>query len=184
MIRIRVTTVIAIALLTIVPLLPAQQAQIPPSLPAPPSPPKAADSSKPTAFYLLNFAIREMEGDKYLNMSSYSLLVRAGQAAKMTAGSQVPYPNSSGNMSYRSVGVSISCTLQETDGNPSLSSNLDISGLASPEKAGDTYAPMFRSTNITADALLTLGKATLLGSVDDPGTKHRLLVEVTATKLK
>ena len=176
------TIMIAVALLAIVPLLPAQQAQTPPSPPA--SAFRAADSAKPAVFYLLEFAIREMEGEKSLNKSGYSLLVRAGQAAKMTAGSQVPYPNSSANTSYRNIGVSIGCMLQETDGIPWLSSNVDISSIAPSEKSGDAYPPIFRSTNINADALLTLGKATLLGSVDDPGTKHRLQVEVTATKLK
>jgi hypothetical protein len=184
MIRINATMFIAIALLALVPLLPAQQAQFPPSPPVPPSPPKAADSAKPTAFYLLNFAIREMEGEKSLTASSYSLFVRAGQAAKMTAGSQVPYPASSSSMAYRSVGVSISCMLQEADGNPWLSADLDISGLAAPGKPGDTYPPVFRSTNISANALLTPGKATMIGSIDDPGTKHRLQIEVNATKLK
>lgn len=182
--RIIATTMIAVALLAIVPLLPAQQPQAPPSPPVPASLSKTADSAKPAAFYLLEFAIREMEGEKSLNKSAYSLLVRTGESAKMTAGSQVPYPTSSANMAYRSVGVSISCRLQEIDGNPWLSSVFDISGLAPSEKTGDTYPPIFRSTNISADALLALGKATLLGSMDDPGTKHRLQVEVTATKLK
>ncbi len=182
--RIIATTMIAVALFAIVPLLSAQQPQVPPSPPVPPSPSKAADSAKPAAFYLLEFAIREMEGEKALNKSGYSLLVRAGQSAKMTAGSQVPYPTSSSNMAYRNIGVSINCMLQENDGNPWLSSMIDISGLAPSEKTGDAYPPIFRSTNINADALLALGKATLLGSVDDPGTKHRLQVEVTATKLK
>ncbi len=184
MTRIIATIMSTVALLAIVPLLPAQKAQFTPAIEIPASPPKTADASKPVAFYLLEFVIREMEGEKSLNKSGYSLLVRAGQAAKMTAGSQVPYPTSSANMAYRNIGVSIGCVLQEIDGNPWLSLNVDISGLAASEKAGDTYPPIFRSTNINADALLTLGKAMVVGSVDDPATKHRLQVEVTATKLK
>ncbi|HTY64381.1 MAG TPA: hypothetical protein VMG30_19175 [Acidobacteriota bacterium] len=178
------TIIIAVALLTIVPLLPAQQAQFPPLPQVPPSSPKAADSAKPAAFYRLEFTIHEMEGEKSLNTSNYILLLQMGHSAKMTAGSQVPYPASSSSMNYRSVGVSISCSLQETDGNPWLSLNIDISGLAPPEKAGDQYPPIFRSTNISAEAMLALGKATMVGSVDDPATKHRLQVDVTATKLK
>ena len=182
--RIIATTMIAVALLAIVPLVPAQQPQVPPSPAVPPSTPKAVDSAKPAAFYLLEFAIREMEGEKSLNKSGYSLLVRAGQSAKMTAGSQVPYPTSSANMAYRNVGVSISCMLQEMDGNAWLSSMVDISGLAPSERAEDNYPPIFRSTNISAEAMLTPGRATMVGSVDDPATKHRLQVDVTATKLR
>jgi len=175
---------IVIAVLTIIPFLQAQQPQSAPTPPVPQSPSKAADSSKPGGFYLLYFSIREMEGEKSLNTSNYSLLVQAGHPAKMTSGSQVPYQSGSGNTAYRSIGISMSGILQETDGSPWLSLNLDISGLAPPEKVEDKYSPIFRSTNISADAMLTLGKATMVGSVDDPATKHRLQVEVTATKLK
>jgi len=178
------TIIVAVVLLTIIPLLPAQQAQLPPSPPIPPSPFKAADSAKPSAFYKLEFTIREMEGEKSLNTSNYSILLQAGHSAKMTAGSQVPYPASSSSMAYRSIGVSIGCTLQEADGSPWLSLNIDISGLAPSEKAEDKYPPIFRSTNISAEAMLTPGRATMVGSVDDPATKHRLQVDVTATKLK
>jgi hypothetical protein len=180
----KATLVITIALLAVNPFLAAQQPPAPPSPTAPASPPKVADSQKPAAFYRLEFAIREMEGEKSLNTNNYILLLQAGHSAKMTAGSQVPYPASSSSMNYRSVGVSISCTLQETDGSPWLSLNIDISGLAPPEKAGDQYPPIFRSTNISAEAMLTPGKATMVGSVDDPATKHRLQVDVTAIKLK
>ena len=178
------TFIVAVALLTIIPLLPAQQAQFPPSPPIPASPVKGAESAKPAAFYRLEFAIREMEGEKSLNTSNYFILLQAGHPAKMTAGSQVPYPAGSGNTQYRSIGVGINCTLQETDGSPWLSLNIDISGIAPPEKAGDQYPPIFRSTNISAEAMLTPGKATMVGSVDDPATKHRLQVDVIPTKLK
>jgi hypothetical protein len=180
------TIIIAVALLSIVPLLPAQQAQFPSSPQIPPSPFKAADSTKPAAFYKLEFTIREMEGERSLNTSNYFILLRAGNTAKMTAGSQVPYPAGSGNTQYRNIGVGINCMLQETDGSPWVSLNIDISGIAPPEKAGDQYQPqpIFRSTNISAEALLTPGKATMVGSVDDPATKHRLQVDVIPTKLK
>jgi hypothetical protein len=176
--------VIAVALLTIIPFLPAQQAPAPPPPPIPSAPPKTADVSKPEAFYRLDFAIREMEGDKLVDTRNYSLWVRAGHAESMKAGSEVPYSNSQGNTSYRSTGVSIACTLKETDGSPWLSVNMDISGLAPVEKGAAPSAPVFRSTSIGADAFLTLGKPTTVSSVDDPATKRRLVVDVTAIKLK
>lgn len=178
------TFFIAVALLTIIPLLPAQQAPAPPPPPIPSAPPKTADASTPEAFYRLDFAIREMDGEKLVDTRNYSLWVRTGHAESMKAGSEVPYSNSKGNTSYRSTGVSIACTLKEADGRPWLSVNIDISGLAPAEKGAEPSAPVFRSTSVGAETLLTLGKSTTISSADDPATKRRLLVDVTAIKLK
>jgi hypothetical protein len=177
--------VIAVALLTIIPFLPAQQAPTPSFSPVPPTPPKTADSSKPAAFYRLNFAIREMEGEKLVDTRNYSLWVRAGHTERMTAGSEVPYTTGQGSTGYRKTGVSINCTLEETDGSPWLSLALDVSGVAPVEKGADPSRPVvFRSTSLSAETLLTLGKPTTVSSADDPATKRQLVVDVTAIKLK
>jgi hypothetical protein len=180
--------IIAIAFLAIPPFLPAQQPPVPPSPFAPASPPKVADSLKPAVFYRLNFAIREMEGDKLLDTRNYSLWAQTGRSEKMTAGSEVPYASSSSTMSYRKVGVSINCTLTETDGNLSLWLNLEMSGVAPSEKSADPGMQLmqvvFRSVSFSADAALIPGRSTMIGSVDDPATKRRFQVDVTATKTK
>jgi hypothetical protein len=175
---------IAVVLLTTIPFLPAQQAPAPPPPPIPSAPPKTADASKPETFYRLDFAIREMDGEKLVDTRNYSLWVRAGHAESMKAGSEVPYSNSQGNTSYRSTGVSIACTLKDTEGSPWLSVNIDISGLAPAEKGAAPSAPIFRSTSVGAETLLTFGKSTTISSVDDPATKRRFQVDVTATKIK
>jgi hypothetical protein len=178
------TFVIAVALLTIIPFLSAQQAPAPPPSPIHSIPAKMADASTPAAFYRLDFAIREMDGEKLVDTRNYSLWVRAGHAEGMTAGSEVPYSTSQGSKNYRNTGISINCTLQETDGSPWLSLSLNISSIAPVEKGVDPSSPIFRSTSFGAETLLTLGKSTTVSSADDPATKRRLLVDVTATKLK
>jgi hypothetical protein len=181
----KATLVIAIGLLAVVPFLAAQQPPVPPSPPVPASPPRMADSTKPAAFYRLDIAIREMEGEKLLDTRYYSIWTQIGRSERMTAGSEVPYSSGKGSTNYRSVGVSINCTLMEADGNPSLSMNLDISGVAPSEKgAGLTSPVVFRSVSFSANSVLTPGKSTMIGSVDDPATRRRFQVEVTATKLK
>jgi hypothetical protein len=184
----KATLVIAIALFALNPFLPAQQPPVPPSPPVPASPPRMADSPKPAAFYRLDFAIREMEGEKLLDTRNYSLWTQTGRSERMTAGSEVPYASSSSNMSYRKVGVSINCTTTETDGNLSLWLSLDISGVAPSEKSADPAMQLmqvvFRSVSFSATAVLTPGKSTMIGSVDDPATKRRFQVDVTATKTK
>ena len=138
----KTTLIIAIVLLAITPFLPAQQPPVPPSPPAPASPSKVADSPKPAAFYRLDFAIREMDGEKLMDIRNYSLWTQVwtqtGRSENtMTAGSEVPYTNSQGNTSYKRVGVKIDCRLTETDGNPILRLSLDISGVAPSEKSAD-----------------------------------------------
>ena len=179
------TFVIAVALLTIIPFLPAQQTPAPPYSPAPTTAPKTVDLVRSGTFYRLDFAIREMEGEKLVDTRNYSLWVQAGHTERMTAGSEVPYSTGQGSTGYRKTGVSITCTLQETEGNPWLYVALDISSVAPGEKIVDPPPPVvFRSVSFSAEALLTLGKSTTVSSADDPTTKRRLLVDVTTTKLK
>lgn len=153
----------------------------------------AAASTLPAEFYRLDFAIREMEESKDVDTRHYSLFVQAGalEQTTMTAGSEVPYPSSASsnpqgtvkNISYRSVGVSIYCTvsLKEGESNLRLFMTLNISDALPPEKGTDLTA--FRKVTLKAQALLTPGKPTLVGSVEDPASRHRFQVDVTATKL-
>jgi len=145
------------------------------------------------SFYRLDFVIREMDGEKPIDTRHYSLWVQSGVFQNMTAGSEVPYPaavfstTGSGptkSINYRSVGVSIECTIstKEGDDSPRLVLTLNISDALPPEKGTDS--PAFRKVTLNARAMLNLGKSTMIGSVEDPGSRHRFLVDVTATKLK
>jgi hypothetical protein len=109
----------------------------------------------------------------------------------MAAGSEVPYPSGSyapsgsapvKNIAYRSVGVSIDCSVKEGDDGPRLDLAMEISDALPPEKDSGTIA--FRRVSINSRALLTLGKPTTVSITEDPGSRHRFQVDVTATKLK
>jgi hypothetical protein len=152
--------------------------------------PSAEPDSQSAIYYRLDFVIREMDGDRLVDTRNYSLWVQSGAPESMTAGSEVPYPSGSystsggttKNISYRNVGVSIECTVKEGNGSPQLDLKLNISDALPPEKDSDT--PAFRRVSINSKALLTLGKSTTVGIVEDPGSRHRFKVEVTASKLK
>ncbi len=119
------------------------------------------------------------------------LSVQSGSAESIMAGSEVPYPGaayvgSSGvpskSISYRSVGVSINAAIKESDGSPRLDLNLEVSDVVPPQKESD--APAFRKVVLKCRALLSLGKPTIVGVMEDPASRHRFQVDVTAIKLK
>jgi hypothetical protein len=153
-------------------------------------PPPDELASQPEIFYRLDFVIREMDGEKPVDTRNYSLWVQSGVSENMTAGSEVPYPAGSfsttgsattKNIQYRSIGVSIDCMVKEGKDSPQLDLKLNISDALPPEKDSDT--PAFRNITLDSKALLTLGKPTTVSVVEDPGSRHRYQVEVTATKL-
>ena len=189
-------TGILIVILYLLAAVYALQAQQPPAPPLIPQRSAAADSpaesaSQPAYYYRLEFVIREMDREKPVDTRNYILLAQSGVSAKLTAGSEVPYAAGSfstansgttKNIQYRSVGISIYCTVKEGNDGPQLEFGLNISDALPPEKDSDT--PSFRNVTINSRALLALGKPTTVSVVEDPGSRHRFQVDVTATKLK
>jgi len=132
-----------------------------------------------------------MDGDKTVDTRNYSLWVQSGNAASMNAGSEVPYFSGSfstagsetaKNISYRSVGVSIQCLVKEGNGGPQLDLSLNISDALPPEKSSDT--PAFRKVSLNSKAMLTVGLPTTVSIVEDPGSRRRYQVDVTAIELQ
>jgi hypothetical protein len=60
----------------------------------------------------------------------------------------------------------------------------EISNFALPEQQGQPVRPVLRQLNINASTLAVLGKAMIVGSVDDPNSKRQFQLEVTVTKLR
>jgi hypothetical protein len=155
------------------------------------TPTTASDDSAPLIFYRLEFTIREFDGEKLVDTRNYTLSVQSGVAESLQAGSEVPYPSgsystaaggSTKNISYRTIGVSIGCTVKEADDNPRLDLKLEVSDSLPPAK--DSDAPIFRKIVLNCRSLLPLGKSTIVGTAEDPGSRHRFQVDVIATKLK
>jgi hypothetical protein len=151
----------------------------------------SSDDTAPAIYYRLEFTIRELDREKLVDTRNYMLFVQSGVAENIIAGSEVPYPSavystagpgSSKSISYRKVGVSIWGTMKETDDSPRLDLKLEESDSLPPQK--DSDAPAFRNIVLNCRALLPLGKTTTVGVVEDPGSRRRFQVDVTATKLK
>lgn len=148
------------------------------------------------SFYRLDLVLRELEDAKVVNTRSYSMWLstgddRGGVGASVRAGNQIPIVSTTTGekpaaVSYRTVGINLDCRLTESGSGPVLWMNGSIDNVVPPEQGQDNkmVAPILRTINFNAYTLLTLGKAALISSVDDPGSKSRFQLEVTATKLK
>jgi len=178
---------IALVSLAVIPALNAQQAPAPPVPPAPPvspAPRSPENSAKPISFYRLDFAIREMDGEKALDTRHYSLWLQAGEMERIQSSSSATYGIGDKKTVKNNIGVSFLCTVKETDSSPWLDLQLQISDFIPPEKAeGGTY-PVDRGIDIHSKAPLSLGKSVTVSSVEDPVSRHRFQVDVIATKLK
>jgi hypothetical protein len=178
---------IALVSLFVIPVLNAQQAHAPPVPPAPPvspAPRSPENSAKPISFYRLDFAIREMDGEKALDTRHYSLWLQAGEMERIQSSSSATYGIGDKKTVKNNIGVSFLCTVKETDSSPWLDLQLQISDFIPPEKAeGGTY-PVDRGIDIHSKAPLSLGKSVTVSSVEDPVSRHRFQVDVIATKLK
>lgn len=148
-----------------------------------PSPPR-------TGSYRLDFTVKELEDSKVLNTRNYSMLLMADTPGRdyfgdLRAGTRVPISTEKGT-TYMDVGVSFRGRLTESEDNTALlNMSFEISSLALPEGATSPGVnPLVRQMRSNFSTVLSLGKPMLLTSVDDPNSKHRFQVEVTAAKLR
>ena len=68
-----------------------------------------------------------------------------------------------------------------------LDLHVDVEGLLKPEEAGLSAAernPVFRTNIFRSEAVIPLGKPTVVGAMDDVASNRRYEIEVTATKVR
>lgn len=143
-------------------------------------------------FYRLDFTWREMEDGKLINTRNYSLWLQTGEkGVSVRAGAQIPVvrggtADKPTSVTYSNTGIDISCHIMEIDNAPMLTVTGSINSAVNPQAGQENKpeAPTFLTINLEAVALLSPGKVTTISSVDDPGSKHRFQLDVTATKLK
>jgi hypothetical protein len=146
--------------------------------------------------YRLDFAVKELEDGKVMNTRTYSLVMQSAEErgrsfGEVRAGSRVPVSttNKEGQSSiqYMDVGVKISSQLYVLESsNLLLGSEVEISTLATGPGAVDSGSgnPIVRSIRANTLGEIPSGKAAQIAFMDDPISKHRFQIEVTATKLR
>ena len=141
--------------------------------------------------YRVDFLLTELEDGKKNNSRTYSLMAREGILNKLRAGVRVPIATNMGSIpqfQYLDVGMNIDCRVEEREGSLVLNAVADSSSFSLPgePKAPGSVAeqPVIRQMRSEINTVISLGKTTLISSMDDPSSKRRFQLEVTATKVK
>jgi len=157
----------------------------------------AAAQAKVIKPYRLDFSLNEVEDGKTINTRHYSMNLTEGETNEIKIGTRVPVVSGSSvgerntvvntQFQYLDVGTRIAARLEAWGGEIKLHVNSDVSNMdttGGDQHSGPMSAPIVRQIKIEGSTLLVVGKAILIGSVDDPNSKRQFQLEVTATKLK
>jgi hypothetical protein len=153
--------------------------------PATPDTNKASADSAET--YRIDISIREMQNGKAISSRNYSTLIRDGRyiaPRTIRVGSRLPVGTPA---NYLDVGTNLTLRAWRTEGQLILSMTVEVSSIAPPDPSSAIKladSPVLRQLRTDQEAAISLGKPTLLNSIDDPGSNHKFQIEVTATKEK
>ncbi len=156
----------ATLLLAALPLL-AQEAA-----PKPPTPPRH--------FYKLTYVLKEFDEAKIVNQRDFVLACSTGDrnTSRMRAGSRIPV-GMPDKFSYVDLGINLDSHLEDEPDGLALEVTADISSPAT-EPSPSSVSPSIRQVRTNALAIVPLNKPTMLFTVDDPASRHRFELEVTA----
>ncbi len=144
--------------------------------------------SRPGSTYRLAFTVSEVQDGKSINSREYTTMVVPDDWGRLRIVTRVPYESTSGAthaVQYMDVGLSLDAMLRSVGNELRLEASCDISSFAIPEQAeGRSLSPVTRDIRSQAQILVSLGKPTLLSTLDDPNSMKRYEIAVTVTKLK
>ncbi len=135
--------------------------------------------------YRVAYRISELENGKTINSRSYTLMAKTGSMANTRVGSRIPVDVGAKGIQYQDVGIYLYCTVREQDGKPIIRTIINVSTVADAEAATSPGPPpIMRNLSLADDtAIVSEGKPTFVGSVDDVTSNRRYVVEVTVTKV-
>lgn len=146
-----------------------------------------AQLDQPQPTYRLTYTITHVVGGKRTGSQSFSLVASDGQRVDFKQGDRIPIvtsatgavsPSPSSQVQYADVGIKIGSRLEAAADNLLLQTDLEQSSVAeSTEHAKD---PVIHQTSLSSTAMLTPGKAQVLGTLDVPGSTRQEQIEVTA----
>jgi hypothetical protein len=156
----------ATLLLAVLPLS-AQEAA-----PKPPAPPRH--------FYKLTYVLKEFDEGKVVNQRDFVLACSTGDrnTSRMRAGSRIPV-GPPDKFSYIDLGINLDSHLEDEPDGLAVDVTAEISSPAA-EQSASSVSPAIRQVRTNALAIVPLNKPTMLFTVDDPASRHRFELEVTA----
>lgn len=150
------------------------------------SPEKTTEkTAKRVSLYRLNFVFREVEDGKRINERNYSLLLEGDTfMSSLRIGDRVPIRTDDKNLQYADVGFNLDCRLAEKGSLLEIDTVIEFSNVASPGALSNVPStPTLRQMKYHVYTLLVAGKPTLILSADQVDSKHRLEIEVVASKI-
>ena len=141
-----------------------------------------AASNAPKHFYRLNFALKESDEGKVINQRSFAMSASTEGSSwrNMRAGTRLPLAGTnSKDVNYIDVGVNIDTRIQDSGDGLAMDVTTDISSAGTENNSG--APPVIRQVKVRSEALVPIGKPTTLFMADDPASRHRFELEVTAT---
>jgi hypothetical protein len=150
----------------------------------------AQTSTSPTTkkFYRLDFVLRELDGDQVVNSRNYSSIVATVERhqCSIRANSRVPVNVTPTGTNYQQfqVGVDIDCGNVEDHGDQlSLFVSAGVSSFVDKtDKAGNS-PPIIRDNRWESQVIVPFRKPTVLFSSDDPSSKRKMQLVLTATPI-
>lgn len=134
----------------------------------------------------LDFVLKEVDGSKVLNSREYSVVVEleptfGPQHISIRAGNKLRIPEV-GNIE---VGVSIdSRSPREVPNGLAVSLSASVSDFVPASGTnGASSVPAVRQMQWSSDVVVPLRKPTIIFSSDDPTSKHKMQLELTATPI-
>jgi hypothetical protein len=139
----------------------------------------------PVSIYRLDYRLSEWDNGKRVNSRSYTLFGKRESKAGVRTGNKVPIVVGAQSVQYQDVGISIDSYLDTQGDRLQIRTIMDVSSVAPGEGAGSAAAdhPVFRSLRLDDITVVTPGKPTMVGSIDDVTSNRRYEIEVTATKV-
>ena len=113
------------------------------------------------------------------------MVVEDGSYAMIRVGNRVPIVGGEKGLQYNDVGMNIDCRPHGREDSVALQIGVESSSVVAQEQPPTaTTNPVFRQQRSNIESVVTLGKPTLVATMDDVVTNRRYEIEVTATKVK
>jgi hypothetical protein len=146
--------------------------------------------NKPLNVYRLDFALSEFLDGKKVNTRSYSVTAREDEMNKLRSGARYPVATATVDkgtqFQYLDIGVSIDCRVVERGGYLELNAVVDSSLIEGADAHGVPNPridqPVIGQMKSDIRSLIRPGTPTMVSSMEDPASKRRFQLDVTATK--
>ena len=150
----------------------------------------AAQQPAQKHYYKLLFLLRETDEGKVLNQRTFTLDInaeplRASGAPpewwNIRSGTRIPLTGSNAkDTNYIDVGVNLDVRAEQVPEGLQMQITSEISSVGI--ESGTNVPPVIRQVKVRSAVLAPVGKPTVVFTADDPASKHRFELEVTAIR--